>query len=353
MQRVIPECYRCKKSIANALVECECKKQFHPGCVKPYSVTKYADHCCKALVKHYDTPLTPQAENNFNLDIMTTPVSTGAQAQSQLQSQGDINSHDLLLRISQQLTEQMKVSNSRFSAFAEETNSRFNAFVEEQRRTNNELNDKLDRLNSIASGVERNSQRIVELEQQCSALADEIRNLKSNRAGSHSATRAQSENELIISGVPTAMSVTPLECVRNVFATLEIPELSCHVLNVRAVARKPLPPVAGDRLLPTSTTSSYIVTLASGAVRDTVMSKKRARRVLTQREVCGGSSDRNVHVNELLPKDTYELLQHTKRVAKDKSYQYVWVRGGRIHVRHSDGEPAIKIDSAADIDKLV
>ena len=75
--------------------------------------------------------------------------------------------------------------------------------------------------------------------------------------------------------------------------------------------------------------------------------------MLVQREVCGNDSDRNVYVNELLPKELYELLKLTKRVAKDRSYKYVWVRGGCINVRHSDGKPVIQVNSKADLDRLV
>ncbi|XP_071642238.1 uncharacterized protein [Temnothorax longispinosus] len=280
---------------------------------------------------------------------MATPVSVGALSQSLSQSQCDNTTNNLLLR----LTEQLSESNARLSEQLSESNARFSAFVEEQQRTNTILNDKLDKLNCVASCVERNSQRIVELEQRCDALVDEIRALRTGGADSHSVTHVQFGNELIISGVPATMPVTPLECVRNVFTTFEIPELTCHILGVRPVARKPLPVAARDRPLPISPTNSYIITLASSAVRDVVMSKKRARRALVQRDICGNDSGRSVHVNELLPKDTYELLQQAKRVAKEKSYAYVWVRGGRVHVRHSDGKPAISINSVADLNKLV
>ncbi|XP_024879528.1 uncharacterized protein LOC112459579 [Temnothorax curvispinosus] len=280
---------------------------------------------------------------------MTTPVSAGALSQSQSRSQHDNTTNDLLLRLIEQLSE----SNARLTEQLKESNAKFSAFVEEQRRTNSELKNKLDRLNSIAGNVERNSQRIVELERQCGALTDEICNLKSDRAGSHSVTHVPTPNELIISGVPAAMSVTPLECVRNVFTTLGIPELSCHVLDVRAVARKPPPVGAGNRSLPISAANSYIVSLVSGAVRDIVISKKRARRALTQREVCGIDSDRNIYVNELLAKSTYDILKRAKSIAKERSYKYVWVRNGQICVKYSDGDPVIHIDSDTDLAKLV
>ena len=111
--------------------------------------------------------------------------------------------------------------------------------------------------------------------------------------------------------------------------------------------------IASDRPLPVSVTGSIIVTLTSRAARDTVITKKRVRRVLLQRDICGNDSDRGVYVNELLPKNTYELLKITKSIAKEKSYKYVWVRDGHIRVRRSDGEPIVHIDSETDLDRLI
>ncbi|XP_036147479.1 uncharacterized protein LOC118647192 [Monomorium pharaonis] len=219
----------------------------------------------------------------------------------------------------------------KLSDHLKESEARFTVFADEQRRTNCELNDKLNQLNSIASNVERNSQRIAALEHQCTALANEVRSLKSE----HRPVSDQSDNSLILSGVPATMPITPMACARNMFTVLEIPELSCHILDARII-RKTQSVIASDRPLPISETGSIIVTLTSRAVRDTVITKKRVRRVL-QRDICGNDSVRGVYVNELLPKNTYELLKTTKSIAKEKSYKYVWVRDGHICVRRSDG----------------
>ncbi|XP_071652226.1 uncharacterized protein [Temnothorax longispinosus] len=153
------------------------------SCVKPYAVTRYADACCKSLLASI-LPVTPDnTDHSFNF-TMATPVSVGALSQSLSQSQCDNTTNNLLLR----LTEQLSESNARLSEQLSESNARFSAFVEEQRRTNTILNDKLDKLNCVASCVERNSQRIVELEQRCDALVDEIRALKTGGADSHSVT---------------------------------------------------------------------------------------------------------------------------------------------------------------------
>ncbi|XP_024869622.1 uncharacterized protein LOC112453236 [Temnothorax curvispinosus] len=161
---------------------------------------------------------------------MASPVCTGTPSQAQSQSRCDGSTNELLLR----LTEQLSASSVNLNEQLRESNSRFSAFVEEQRRTNSELMDKLDKLSCIASNVESNTNRIVELEQQCAALRSEIRELRGDH-GRLPVPPTQSENELIISGLPGVLSIAPSVCVRNVFAALDIPDLTCHVLDVRAV----------------------------------------------------------------------------------------------------------------------
>ncbi|XP_036144965.1 uncharacterized protein LOC118646372 [Monomorium pharaonis] len=231
------------------------------------------------------------------------------------------------------------------------SDAKFSAFIEEQRRTNQELNAKLNQLNVIAGNVEKNSQRISSLEQNCATLVRDVSDLKGHQESSGLAPHSQTDNVLIISGVPSTMSITPLALVRNVFTKLDIPELSCHILEVRAVARESGRVVSHDHPLPISASVSLFVTLASVAVRDIVISKKRVHRVLVQSEVCENNSG-NIYVNELLPKNIYELLKQTKHTAKTRSYRYVWVSGGRVNVRRSDGEPVIRVDSVADLDRL-
>ncbi|XP_036138458.1 uncharacterized protein LOC118644318 [Monomorium pharaonis] len=269
---------------------------------------------------------------------MTTPVSIGS-LRSQLQSLAsvEISTNELLLK----LIEQHRASDAKFSAF-----------IEEQQRTNQELNAKLNQLNVIAGNVEKNSQRISSLEQSCATLVRDVSDLKSHQESSGLAPHSQTDNVLIISGVPSTMSITPLALVRNVFTKLDIPELSCHILEVRAVARESGRVVSHDHPLPVSASVSLFVTLASVAVCDIVISKKRVRRVLVQSEVCENDSGENIYVNELLPKNIYELLKQTKHTAKTRSYRYVWISGGRVNVRRSDGEPVIRVDSVADLDRL-
>ncbi|XP_024875950.1 uncharacterized protein LOC112457257 [Temnothorax curvispinosus] len=225
------------------------------------------------------------------------------------------------------------------------TDAKISAFIDSQQRTNEEISVKLSLLDRLNDTVSQNSQRIIKLEQENANLVREVRDLRSAR----STQATQSGSELIVSGLPSTLSATPSEIAKNVFATLDVPNLSCHIVNTRLVKREP------SSTVPTvsSPSSSVIISLASSVVRDAVLSSKRSKGAIRQSDVCGGSSHRNVYVNELLPKSTFNLMQQVKRIAKDKSYKYVWVRDGQIHVRRTDGEPVININSDTDLAKLV
>ncbi|XP_071644570.1 uncharacterized protein [Temnothorax longispinosus] len=227
-------------------------------------------------------------------------------------------------------------------------------FIESQQRTNKEITDKLNNLNRIADMVSENSKRIASLEQTVSALAHEVVELRETRLPSLiPKDHEMSDVELIVSGVPAVSQVTPDRLVRNVFEALDIGDLTCHILNVRSMVRKSTLDTGRDHSSRADEIVSLAVTLTSSTVRNEVMSKMRNRRVLKQSEICGNESNRRIYVNEMLPRATYDLLQSTKRIAKERSYKFVWTRRGCICVRHSEGKPIISIGSESDLTKLV
>ncbi|XP_071577021.1 uncharacterized protein [Temnothorax nylanderi] len=276
-----------------------------------------------------DAPLTPGPEESarsFDFKDMASSANSGTQSSLQTTT----------------------------NALLQGLNDRLTEFMESQQRTNIEITDKLNDLNRIADTVSQNSKRIIELEQTVSALEREVGELRNSKsAQSVSTTEKSVDNELVISGVPAALPITPTELVQNVFDVLNIKDLSCHVLNVRSMVRKSHAAVSRDRPPRTDETGSIAVTLSSSAVQHEVLSRVRARRGLKQNEVCANNCNRYIYVNEMLSRATYDLLQLTRRAAKDRSYKFVWMRRGRICVRLSEGEPIINIDSEPDLAKLV
>ncbi|XP_071581130.1 uncharacterized protein [Temnothorax nylanderi] len=241
----------------------------------------------------------------------------------------------------------MEESDAKLTAFMEKSDSKLSVFIDSQQRTNKEISDKLSHLNRLTDTVAENSRRIAQLELDNANLVREIHELKSARP----AHDAHLCNELIVSGLPSTTSITPVKLSENVLAALNVPHLASHVLGVRMVNRVPAATQGSSKV--TAASSSMIVTLASSTVCDAIISKKREKGALKQRDICDAGSDRYVYVNVLLPKCTYDLLQRVKRIARENAYKFVWVKNGHICVRSSDGQPIICIDSDADLAKLV
>ncbi|XP_024885090.1 uncharacterized protein LOC112463127 [Temnothorax curvispinosus] len=335
-------CIKCTKTIAGQSVSCTvCAREFHPGCVKSYLTMKAAGDCCKSqlssmsIVRDERRAFSPTVLSD-TASVVVGAAHSGAQAHFITRDTADGAALDSTNELLRGLIEQVKATDAKISAF-----------IDCQQRTNEELNDKLNCLNRLTDTVAENSQRIAQLELDNANLVREIRDLKSAR----STHDAHLSNELIISGLPSTTSVTPAKLSENVLAALNVPHLACHVLGVRMVSRPPS--ATQGRSKATTASSSMIVTLASSTVCDVIISKKREKGALKQRDICDAGSDRHVYVNVLLPKYTYDLLQRVKRIAAENSYKFVWVKNGHICVRSSDGQPIIRINSDADLAKLV
>lgn len=242
------KCVKCTKSIAGKGSVCiACDKPFHPGCVRAYIVSRTASAYCKASLS--DMPLTPR-------DISDTPVfsfaSPGAASSeggtSTLPGSSFQFTNKLLLR----LVEQGKQSDERISSFAScqlqsnrEINDKLDQFVTSQLQMNREINDKLDHLQRISEVVEQNRQRITDLERNCAALPSEVHSLRATLSDTASAVRPHSPvheaNKLIISSVPSAITMSPSAFVNKLFNLLQITELVTHILDVRTITKAKSP----------------------------------------------------------------------------------------------------------------
>ncbi|XP_060805735.1 uncharacterized protein LOC132902887 [Amyelois transitella] len=60
----------------------------------------------------------------------------------------------------------------------------------------------------------------------------------------------------------------------------------------------------------------------------------------------------NIYVNDHLTVQNKELLQKTKKVAKEKNFAYTWVKHAKIFLRKNDTSPIICIRSEVDLSKI-
>lgn len=126
--------------------------------------------------------------------------------------------------------------------------------------------------------------------------------------------------EIVVTGLPASLSTTPTDMIKEVFRALDASDLACLILKVRAFSRSKS---ATPRSSSGVSTSSYFVLLSSASVCKAIINKKRAKRILKQRDVYPSGSDQSIYINEVLSKETYSLIQSVKQMAKERSYKYV------------------------------
>lgn len=59
-----------------------------------------------------------------------------------------------------------------------------------------------------------------------------------------------------------------------------------------------------------------------------------------------------IYITEHVTPETRRLYQSCREFSKDNQYTFCWIAGGRVYLRKSEGQPAIRIDSTSDLSKL-
>ncbi|XP_024868179.1 uncharacterized protein LOC112452292 [Temnothorax curvispinosus] len=244
----------------------------------------------------------------------------------------------------------------KFTAVFEESD-RITAFINRQEAVNVDFAHKLNQIPDVLKIVEGHGKRIAALEAQSARL------LSSQRVVSRSsaASGVCRTSDIIISGIPSEFTDSSGD-IGSVFTALGIPQLVPDVLETRDVVKRSVPIAGGESSGDVSTADggveaagrkkSVIVALKSREVRDHVLKVMCSRRRLTVNDVFERNVPGNIHVNELFPTDTYNLLNRTRIKARQSSYRHVWSRDGQIFVRREHGQPPILISSEADLAKL-
>lgn len=80
---------------------------------------------------------------------------------------------------------------------------------------------------------------------------------------------------------------------------------------------------------------------------------KKATRNLTVGQVYNTQNTDKIRVFEQLTPDMKRLLYKTRVAAKEKDYQFTWVKNGKIFVRHSENQGVVRIRSEKDINSRI
>lgn len=98
---------------------------------------------------------------------------------------------------------------------------------------------------------------------------------------------------------------------------------------------------------------SIVVSFINRYVKEDFVAAARLLKSLSAADIGFAANGQRIYVNDHLSPDYKKLLTQVKQIAKDKEYQFTWVKFSKIHVRKTDTSHVITIRSESDLNKLV
>lgn len=95
-----------------------------------------------------------------------------------------------------------------------------------------------------------------------------------------------------------------------------------------------------------------IVSFLNRYIKEDFIAAARSTRNLSTTDLGLLGAPQRVFVNDHLSADSKKLLTNVKNLAKEKHYEYVWVKHGKIHVRKNNTSKAFVIVRPSDLNKV-
>lgn len=103
-----------------------------------------------------------------------------------------------------------------------------------------------------------------------------------------------------------------------------------------------------------SNEKSIVVSFLNRYVKEDFVASARLIKSLSPVDLgFAGAPNQRIFVNDHLSPEYKKLLTQTKQIAKEKGYQYTWVKFSKIHVRKNDTSHVIVINYEKDLNKLI
>lgn len=199
-----------------------------------------------------------------------------------------------------------------------------------------------NKVDEFASKLDKIDKRILELEK----LKDELCTTKTalTKLQNEHANRDQWTrlNNVEIKGVPLKKDENLFNIVGAISKRIsyEFPKS-----QINYISRVPMHNTK-DKLILLSFVNRY--------VKEEFIAAARSTKCLSATDIGFEGNDRRIFVNDHLTPDSKKLLTAAKTIAKEKNYQYIWVKFAKIHVRKNNtSSSTIIINSLSDLNKLV
>lgn len=156
---------------------------------------------------------------------------------------------------------------------------------------------------------------------------------------------------LEIQGVPEKKKENLVEIVKKIGSVVGFHIEEDNIVNCTREAKQ-------------DCTSSYrprtiILEMRTAKMRDQLFmavinyNKTNLKNKLSSRHLGLSGNKSLIFVNEVLSATIKELHVATKKRANERGYKYVWLKGGKVFVRKTDGAPRIQINTINSLDQQV
>ncbi|XP_075986343.1 uncharacterized protein LOC142983391 [Anticarsia gemmatalis] len=197
---------------------------------------------------------------------------------------------------------------------------------------------KLDELGSRVSDVESRVLVLEKLQDQVNCLQTDLQRTKNELSTYEQRSRL---NNVEIKGVPVKQG-------ENLFTIME--KIN-HKINynlpksqINYIYRVPMY---------NSKEKLIIVSFLNRYIKEDFIAAARAVKDLSTADLGFAGSFHKVYVNDHLSADHKKLLSKVKQVSKDKNYQFVWIKHGKIHILKDTNSKVLIIRSELDLNKIV
>jgi predicted RNase H-like nuclease (RuvC/YqgF family) len=144
-------------------------------------------------------------------------------------------------------------------------------------------------------------------------------------------------------GMPEIKNENPSELIMKICKHIGVSIMEGDILQVNRVS---------PRIKIQGRPRVIIAKLKTRLLKDSIISLGRKNRLNTKDIGITGEA-KPIYINEHLTPHNKQLLKKCKEIAKNKEYQFVWSKNGRIFIRQNDTAPALQIFDEEDIIKKI
>lgn len=196
---------------------------------------------------------------------------------------------------------------------------------------------KLEEYGSRLSVVENKINEIEKLQDVVNNLQSDVTKMKYEAAAHDQRSRL---NNVEIKGIPIKKG-------ENLFDILEAVgrkvNYVCPKSQVNYISRVPIFN-SNEKLI--------IVSFLNRYVKEDFIAAARADKDLSTSDVGFQGVSQRIYVNDHLSVENKKLLSKVKIVAKERSYEYVWVKHGKIHILKNQSSKLLIIRKESDLNKI-